>query len=837
MQRQRTVPLLKNIYSTNAAIEVECEWVINHIKEIKWIKFSPDDRFLFVTDSRNVTLFDLNHRDIKCSISHENDVIGIRFPDDNCSFALISIASNEYGIRLYSYGGDLLASSDGILKKNYIPYPMGKAVIGNSTIAWIQGGGGNVNLVLNLYDYYNEHYVIKKLAIDMVGKGEKGYKPLSIYVRLEIKRIFVLMKDPDPGSQLGKAVIIDIDLHRVVNYVVIQEIGEVNQVSKCGGFLATYTRSGECWVYDLQCEKRSLILKYDRFLPARIIPLEKSSFLVTGPPEDNNDGYSLIIYDAVSNVITKQLRGLQYIYRNNEGIMRGVEPVAYFQITDDLKYLMGFTGDSLKIWDFRKLEVVGEYKGSQKLGIGTAKLSHLGNYLAITNSSELVYIFRREKLPKTMKTSLSELRITGFPYTGYNNYLLYRCEEMEKDSKKIHYYYKFLKLSESINIVEKAKQHICEKGAVKGTYRYYDYLGGTGYFICSDMNDRLRFYLIESGGEVLNIKVIGGFGFVYLSNIATSKTGNRIAALSSTGLIKIFDTSYLNLKNYSSSIPAPQCIRRIRANSLFEDRSAVLTHFISDERLFIGYSNGDIKILKIASRSTISQNRIDKIPGSIRIIKDNVFLIVSNRSSYIHEPIRLYLWNYIKNDIKPLRVLIDGEEVYDFDAFRLSTKLGILAVAVNKKGIYTINIERIGDIKKVGALGWVSNPGNRKLFGIFEILPEEQKLLIIDVASEEVDEPYPKKRIRIWDLFTGKPQFKVDTFLEEYNDIDIVSEKYIALWSKKDDLLKLYDLNLNLIIIEPIFNFSGFNPAEGIIKSWGDKVVVGGSDLNIYQII
>jgi WD40 repeat protein len=829
MLKKRTVPLLENIYSTNEDLNVECDWIINHIKEINWITFSSDDRFLFVADNDNVTVYKLNQHEIQCRIPHANNAIGVRFPDD-CSFALISDVSGEYSIKRYSYEKILLAPSDAILNKIHIPYPMKKPVIGNSTIAWIQDG-------VNLYDYYKDHYVIKRLAVDIVGKGEKRYNPLSIYVRLEIKKIFVLMKDPDPVSQLGKVVIIDIDLHQVVNYVGIQEIGEVNQVSKCGGYLATYTKIGECWAYDLQGEKRSFILKYDRFLPARIIPLEKSSFLVTGPPEGNNDGFSLIIYDAVSNAITKQFRGLQYIYRNREDMWRGVEPVAFFQITDDLRYLIGFNGDSLSIWDIKKSEVVGEYEASQKLDIGTATLSPLGNYLALTNGSELVYIFKREKLPKTIKTSLTDLRINGFPNTGDNNYLMYRCEEREKNSGKIHSYYKFLKLSESFSIGEKAKEHISEKGSVQGLYRYYDYLGGTGYFICSDMNDRLQFYLIESGEEVLNIKVIGGLGLVNISNIATSKTGNRIAVLSSTGLIKIFDTSYLNLKKYSLSIPTPRCIRRIRANSLFGDRSAVFTHFISDERLFIGYSNGDIKILKITSKSTISQNKIDKIPGSVLIINDNVFLIVSYRNSYIHEPVRLYLWNHIENDIKPLEVVIDGEDVYDFDAYRLSTQLGILAVVVNKKGIYTINIERIGDIKKFGALGWIFNPGNRKPFGIFEILPDEQKLLIIDVEPGEVDEPYPKKRIRIWDLYTAKPQFNVDTFLEEYNDIDIVSGKYIALWSKKDDLLKIYDLNLNLLIVEPILNFRGFSRAEGIIKSWGDKVVTGGSGLNIYQII
>jgi hypothetical protein len=238
----------------------------------------------------------------------------------------------------------------------------------------------------------------------------------------------------------------------------------------------------------------------------------------------------------------------------------------------------------------------------------------------------------------------------------------------------------------------------------------------------------------------------------------------------------------------------------------------------------------------------ISQNTtdIDQVPVSIHIIDNKTILVVS-KDYYNLPPKRLYIWDYVENNIKPLMMVIDGETIYDFSAYRLSTQAGFLVVAVNEKGVYAINLERIDNIKRIGDLAWIYRPSRIKLFGIFEILEEQQKLVIIDAEPGKEMKAYPKKRIRIWDINLWQSLFDKDTFLEEYYDIEIVSGKYIALWSKKDECLKLYDLNLNLLMIKPILNFREFTSpfvADGSIKSWGsDKVITFGSDLNIFQII
>jgi WD40 repeat protein len=818
MSKERTAPLLRNIYSTNAALKVECEWVINNTKEIKWIKFSPDDRFLFVTDSKNVTVYDLTHWGIKCSISHKDNVIGVRFPD-NCSFALISDVFGEYSIKRYSYEGILLASSNSIINRNNIAFLGIDAVIENSTISWPVRADSD-KPVLNLYDYYINNYVIKGLV---VRKITENFRLISLQIRLEIRRLFLLMKDQK--SETGQVIVIDIDSKHIVKEFILQEIGNVHQVSKCGGYLATYTEGGELWVYDLNSKERKLILKYDRFGNKKIIPMNRSSFLCTGPPKGNSNGHEQIIYD---------------IYVSASVIIK-VVAIAYFNVSDDFKYLMEVGSYSLIIWDINQSEITGKFEGSKKLDIFHATLSAKGNYIAIKKNREVVNIFKREKLPSTGGSDSTNMKFYGYTHIIDNNYLMYECTETERDPWKARSYCKLLKLSGFNETGENKQQYISERGTICGTYSYYGYLRETGYLIVK-RDTKLYFYSIETGKEALNIEVLKRFGgLVIIEDIAISINKNRFAVLSSTGLLKIYDTGYLKSKKYTTTIPSIRCIRRIRVAPRSQKITAKFIKFITDNLIFVGFSNGHVKILEIASSKVISQNSIDKVPDSIHIIDNKTILVVSKDYNYNLPPKRLYIWDYVENNIKPLMMVIDGEAVYDFNAYRLSTQTGFLAVAVNGKGVYAINLECIDDIKRVGDLGWIYHPSGIKLFGIFEILPEKQKLLVIDVAPGKINEPYPKKRIRIWDINSWQPSFDEDTFFEEYDDIEIVSAKYIALWSKKDDCLKLYDLNLNLLIIKPILDFYGYSPqarSNGIIKSWGsDKLITIGSDLNIFQIV
>lgn len=818
VQKAKTAPLLRNIYSTNAALEVECEWVINHIKEIKWIKFSPDDRFLFVTDSRNVTLYDLNHRGIKCSISHENDVSGVRFPDDNCSFALISDVSDEYIIKRYNYEGILLAPSNAIIKKRNIPYKMKDAVIGNRTISWLEGDGHD-NLVLNLYDYYMNHYVIKGLK---VRKLLKDYESISIHVRLEIRKLFLLMKDS--LSEVGQVIVIDVDLQQIIKEFILQEIGKRHQVSKCGDYLATYTKNGELWFYDLQSKERNLILTIDRFHPAKIIPMGRSSFICTGPPKDNPNGNKQVIYDihASASVAIK------------------VVDFSSFQVSDDLKHLMEVHGSSLSIWDISKSEISGKFAGSHKLDTLRAKLSSKGNYIAMIKNSRSIFVFKREKLPKTTKHDRPWQKFRVYPNLIDETYLMYKCTETERSPWKSRSYYKLLKLSGSNRTGENKQQYISEKATQCNPYGNYAHLNETGYLIRYKRETKLYFYSIETGEEVLSMDVLTGFGgLVIIENIAISENGDYVAVLSSTGLLKIYDTGYLKKKKYKSTIPFPRCIRRIRVAPRSQKITAKFTKFITDNLIFVGLSNGHVMILAIVSSKVISQNSIKKVPETIHIVDHKKILIVSE--VYNGGPKRLYLWDYAENNIKPLTLVIDGDTFCDFSDYRLSIQEGVLVVAVNGKGVYALKLKRIDYVKRIDDLGWIYRPGRRKVFGIFEILQKQRKLVIIDVEPGKEEDDYPKKRTRIWDIDSWQSLLDDDTFLEEYDDIEIVSGKYIALWSKEDDWLKLYDLKLNLLAVNPILDFSGVGPldrVEGTVRSWGpDKVITIGSDLNIFQII
>jgi WD40 repeat protein len=820
VQKTKTAPLLRNIYSTNAELSIDCDWVINRNKEIKWIKFSPDDRFLFVADSNNVTLYDLNHHGTQCSISHEDNVTGVRFPDDNSSFALIFDISDEYSIRRYNYEGFLLASSNATVQKHRVSYRWTNMIIGNSTISWPERGDHD-KLVLNLYDYYMDRYVIKGLT---VRKLTENYEPISIHVRLEIRKLFLIMQDP--RNEAGQVIVIDIDSQHIVNECILQEVGRNHQVSNCGSYLATYTENGELWFYDLQSKERNLILTIDRFHPAKIIPMGRSSFICTGPPKGNPNGHEQVIYDihASASVAIK------------------VVDFSSFQVSDDLKHLMEVHGSSLSIWDVSKSEISGKFAGSNKLDTLRAKLSSKGNYIVMMKNNQSIFVFKREKLSKTTKHDRPWQKFRVYPNLIDDTYLMYKCTETEISPWKSRSYYKLLKLSGSNRTGENKQQYISEKATQCDPYGNYAYLNESGYLISFKRETKLYFYSIETGEEVLSMDVLTGFGgLVIIENVAISENGDYVAVLSSTGLLKIYDTGYLKKKKYESTITLPRCIRRIRVAPRSQKITAKFTKFITDGLIFVGLSNGHVLILEIASSKVISQNSIDKIPGSIHIIDKKTILVVSKGSEYSIDPKRLYLWDYIENKIKPLTLVIDGEVVYDFSNYRLSAQAGVLVVVVNEKGVYAINLKRIDDIKRIGNLGYIYRPGSIKFFGLFEILLEQKKLVIIDVEAGKEKDDHPKKRIRIWDINSWKSLLDDDTFLEEYDDIEIVSGKYIALWSKEDDWLKLYDLKLNLLAVNPILDFSGVGPldrVEGTVRSWGpDKVITIGSDLNIFQII
>ena len=712
VEKTKTAPLLRNIYSTNAELSVDCDWVINRNKEIKWIKFSPDDRFLFVADSNNVTLYDLNHHGIQCSISHEDNVTGVRFPDDNSSFALIFDISDEYSIRRYNYEGFLLASSNAIVQKHRISVYGIHASIGDNTISWPERGGYD-SLVLYLYDYYMERYVIKGLT---VRKLVENYEPISIHVCLETRKLFLIMQEPRNAA--GQLIVIDIDSQHVVKEFILQEIGRTHQVSKCGGYLATYTDNGELWVYDLQRKERTLILKYEGYHPATIIPMDRSSFICTGPPKGNPDEHGQIIYDVyVSASVTIKIVAF-----------------ASIQVSDDLKYLMEVHGNSLIIWDISKTEITGKFGGSKKLDTLHAELSARGNYIAMIKNSRSIFVFKREKLPKTTTHDRPWQKFRVYPNLIDDTYLMYKCTETERSPWKSRSYYKLLKLSESNRTGENKLQYISEKATPCNPYGNYVYLNETGYLISFKRETKLYFYSIETGDEVLNMEVLTGFGgLVIIENIAISANGDYVAVLSSTGLLKIYDTSFLKKEKFKPTILLPRCIRRIRVAPRSQKITARFIEFIIDNLIFVGLSNGHVMILEIASAKVISQNSIKNVPETIHIVDQKKILIVSK--VYSGGPNQLYLWDYAENNIKPLTLVIDGETVYDFSDYRLSTEAGVLVVAVNGKGVYAINPKRIDEIKRIDDLGWIYRPGRRKSFGIFEILQEQQMLVIMLVMK------------------------------------------------------------------------------------------------------
>lgn len=830
MLQKKIIPLLKNIYSTNPlSVQNQRDRVINHKKEIKWFTFSPDDRFLLVNDEEKTTLYQLGKSSGSraiYSIPHNNDIYSVRFGEDGQSFTLIS---DKYDMTRYSLEGIRLSSSHVIENKNVIPHSISKPWIGNHIMAWPEWGPR-----VNVYDFYLGHYLIKELALE---NFEDGYVPLSIRVRLDSGKVFLLMIHP--GSRTGQVFVIDIELQKTDKLWVIQDVRDemgnnVYEVSACGGYMAAYTQDGECWIYDLQGGEEHLAFKYNRFYPAKIHPVGTSSFLCTVLPEDDSDGYNLIVYDPTTRSRTKQFHGLQFLYHPNHGPPGGVRAEAFFQISDDFKYLMGFTGNYISVWDTDKIEVTGKFESGQKQEIGTTTLSARGNYLAVIKNRQIIFIYDREELPCTTRSDLPGLKLHGYPYVSRNKYLMYRCDEETECPSGYKYYYKFLKFPKLNRIYNRGD--IQEQGAIRNMFRDYYYLGETGYFVCSRMVNRLYFYSIETGKKVLDLRLLVGFGINSLEHIAVSEAGNRVAALTAMGRIKVYDTSYLLNGNYSSLIPVPRCIKKIRATPLFSKKKAYLIAFISEDLLFIGYSNGDVKIVDILSSRTISKNNAALTPHSVRIINDQMLLIITDRERSPQGKIRISLWNHSSNHMEPIKLRIGGRDC-DIDAFRVSDQSGFLAVAINNKGVYTINIHRPWETRKLGDLGRINAPFIYfKLFGIFELLSKNQ-LLIIDVASEEWEEPCPKKRIRIWDINTGEPVFREDTFLEDYEGIDILLEKYLVLWTKDDNLLKIYDLNLNQLLIAPISDFQDRMPTYKKIKAWGDKLITMGNDLNIFQII
>ena len=236
MLQKKTIPLLKNIYSTNPlSVQDQRDRVINHKKEIKWFTFSPDDRFLLVNDEEKTTLYQLSESSdskIQCSVPHNNDVTGVRFGDDGQSFTLIS---DKYDMTRYSLEGIRLSSSHVMENKNVIPHPMSKPWIGNRFMAWPERGLNPYKLLLNVYDFYLENYLIKELVLE---NFEDGYVPLSIRVRLDSGKVFLLMIHP--GSRTGQVFVIDIELQKTDKLWVIQDVRDemgnnVYEVSTCGG--------------------------------------------------------------------------------------------------------------------------------------------------------------------------------------------------------------------------------------------------------------------------------------------------------------------------------------------------------------------------------------------------------------------------------------------------------------------------------------------------------------------------------------------------------------------------------------------------------------------------
>ena len=187
---------------------------------------------------------------------------------------------------------------------------------------------------------------------------------------------------------------------------------------------------------------------------------------------------------------------------------------------------------------------------------------------------------------------------------------------------------------------------------------------------------------------------------------------------------------------------------------------------------------------------------------------------------------------------------IAGSDIYEFDAYRLSVELGIIAVAINDKGLYTIEIQNSGNTKYYGDLGRIFFSARQNLYGLFDILPKGKKLIIMDAPRYAAADDYSyehykdKIRIRIWDLNTGLSCFEEDRFFEEYKDIDILMEKYIVLWTQKDGHLKIYDLNLDCLNMEALVDCGDYQTHTGKIRIWGpDKVVTIGHELNVFQII